>query len=342
MTALEEYARLEAAGLWRAAPGAQRQDVIVSLGEASLTIADLQDRALAHWSLAAVARANPGEIPALFHPDGDPGEQLELGDGSEDMIDAIERVRRAVDRRRPHPGRLRIAGIAAMLLLVVAIAVLWLPGAMREHALRVLPPAKRTEISEALMTQITTLAGRPCRTEEGVAALEALALRILGPGSRGRLVVLPDGGPAPTASLPDGRILLARTLVEDPAEPDVPAGFVLAERLRQEVQDPLEALVRGGGITASFRLLTLGELSPDVLRAHAQRLLTAAPAPLAPAVLLDGFEAAALSPRPYAFAVDVTGESVLPIIEAAPFTTPSGRPTLSDADWLRLQGICGT
>jgi hypothetical protein len=340
MTALDEYARLEAAGLWRASPGAQRQDVVVSLGEASLTIADLQDRALAHWSLAAVARANPGERPALYHPDGDPGEQLELGTGSEDMIEAIERVRRAVDRRRPHPGRLRLAVTAAVLAVFAAVAVLWLPGAMRDHALRVLPPAKRTEISEALLAEITALAGRPCRTEEGAAALDSLARRVLGPGADGRLLVFRDA-PAITASLPDGRILMARALVEDPAEPDVPAGYVLAERLRQQARDPLEHLVRDGGVMASFRLLTTGIVPRELLRAHARHLLTSKPAPLPDAVLLDGFEAAALSPRPYAFARDVTGESVLGLIEAAPFAAPAARPTLSDANWLRLQGICG-
>ncbi|MFP4451158.1 MAG: hypothetical protein ACLFP0_09545 [Rhodosalinus sp.] len=340
MTALEQYARLEAAGLWRASPGAQRRDVIVSLGEASLTITDLQDRALAHWSLAAVARANPGESPALYHPDGDPGEQLELGTGSEDMIDAIERVRRAVDRRRPRPGRLRLAGIAAMLLLGAVIAVLWLPGAMREHALRVLPPAKRTEISQALMAEIIALSGRPCRTEDGMPALDALAQRVLGSGGEGRLVVLRDG-PVATASLPDGRILMARALIEDPAEPDVPAGFVLAERLRQAAQDPLETLVREGGVTASFGLLTSGTLPPALLRAHAQRLLTARPATVADLALLQAFEDAAISPRPYALARDVTGESVLGLIEAAPFARTKPRPALTDSDWLRLQGICG-
>lgn len=340
MTALEDYARLEATGLWRASPDAQRQDVVVSLGEASLTIADMQDRALAHWSLAAVARLNPGEVPAFYHPDGDTGEQLELGEEAEDMIAAIERVRQAVERRRPRPGRLRLAGLLAALALIGAVAVLWLPGAMRDHALRILPPAKRTEISEALMTEIQALAGRPCRTPEGEAALDALARRVLGAEAGGRLVVLREG-PSPTASLPDGRILLARGLVEDPQEPDVPAGFVLAEALRQAAADPLEALVRAGGVAASFRLLTSGTLPQDLLRAHARALLTEPPAALPDEALLAGFEAAALSARPYAYARDVTGETVLSLIEADPFAQDPPRPVLSDADWLRLQGICG-
>jgi hypothetical protein len=58
MTALKEFQRLEAEGVWRATPTDQRKDVIVSLGDASLTILDLRENVLAHWSVAAVARAN--------------------------------------------------------------------------------------------------------------------------------------------------------------------------------------------------------------------------------------------------------------------------------------------
>jgi hypothetical protein len=44
-------------------------------------------------------------MPALFAPGDDATEELELTDA--EMIAAIERVRRAVERARPAPGRLR-------------------------------------------------------------------------------------------------------------------------------------------------------------------------------------------------------------------------------------------
>ena len=72
-TALSKYQRLEAAGLWRAdARPRKRLDVIVSVGEATLTITDMRERVQTHWSIAAIARANPGQRPAIYHPDGDP------------------------------------------------------------------------------------------------------------------------------------------------------------------------------------------------------------------------------------------------------------------------------
>ena len=62
MTVLAKYQRLEAEGIWRADPEAQRQDVIVAIGEATLTISAANGTALAHWSLPAIERLNPGEL----------------------------------------------------------------------------------------------------------------------------------------------------------------------------------------------------------------------------------------------------------------------------------------
>ena len=56
MTALQKYERLEATGLWRETPDGQRREVVVSIGDATLVISDLNDTALTHWSLAAVER----------------------------------------------------------------------------------------------------------------------------------------------------------------------------------------------------------------------------------------------------------------------------------------------
>ena len=123
MTALTKYARIEATALWRPTPDTQRQQVIVAIGDATLVITNFNDQALTHWSLAAVERINPGERPAIFYPDGDPGETLELNDSEEAMIDAIERLRQAIERARPHPGRLRLFSVLATVSVVLAVLV---------------------------------------------------------------------------------------------------------------------------------------------------------------------------------------------------------------------------
>ena len=151
MTALDKYQRLEATGLWRPTPDGQRTEVIVSIGDATLVITDLRERPLAHWSIPAVERANPGRRPAIYHPDGDPGETLEFPENEREMVKAIEKLRSAVDRRRPHPGRLRLLTFLATMAAVILLVVFWLPGAIRAHAVAVVPDVKRAEIGQSLI-----------------------------------------------------------------------------------------------------------------------------------------------------------------------------------------------
>ncbi len=340
MTALSQYQRLEASGLWRADAEAQRREVVVSLGDASLTISDLKDQPLAHWSLAAVRRGTPkGDLPVIYHPDGDPGETLELGSDASDMIAAIDKVLRAIERSRPHPGKLRLwigGGIAAA---VVTAAVVWLPGALLDYSSDVVPPVKRDEIGDALLNRITRVAGQPCSAPEAEESLRALGRRVLGPDRGGDLVVL-RGGIAQTAHLPGGRILLNHTLVEDPDDPDVTAGYVLAEAVRAQGSDPLVDLLENAGLFATLKLLTTGELPDTALDAYAEDLLSTARPAVAPARLLPAFAAAELRSSPYAYALDLTGESTLALIEADPRAAEGSRLVLTDAEWVRLQGIC--
>lgn len=340
MTALEKYQRLEASGLWRPAEDAQRTEVIVSIGDATLVISDSRERALAHWSLAAVERANPGERPAIYHPDGDPGETLEL-DGSEaEMIAAIEKLRGAIERSRPHPGRLRLAGLLLSVAAVVALGVFWLPDAARRHAVSVVPEVKRAEIGQDLLQHIRMVTGPPCTAGEGSAVLERLGRRVPSPTGPGQLMVVRDGVDQAT-HLPGGTILLNRALVEDYEEPDVVAGYVVAERLRAELRDPLDDLLDFGGLGATIRLLATGALPESVLQAYAKERLTQPPAALSDKVLLAGFTAWKIRSTPYAYASDISGETTYGLIEADPFASEAAPVVLPDADWLRLQGICG-
>ncbi|ETX27572.1 hypothetical protein [Roseivivax isoporae] len=342
MTALKEYQRLEATGLWRPEIGAQRREVVVALGDATLTIKDTSDRVLAHWSLAAISRATPrGQVPALFHPDGDPGEVLELPETERDMIDALERILRVVDRRRPRPGKLRVWLTGGAGAAILAAAVFWLPGALMTYSVNVVPQAKRAEIGSALLERITRVAGQPCDAPDAQAPLRRLAARVLGERRRDALVVLPEG-PPDTAHLPGGRILLNRALIEDPEDPDVPAGFVLAEALRAATSDPLEDLLRHAGLMASLQLVTTGGLPAAALDAYAEDLLTVRRNdPVPTQQLIDAFAKAELRASPYAYALDVTGETTIALIEADPRAREGSRQVLTDADWLRLQGICG-
>ena len=336
MTALNKYARIEATGLWRATPDVQRREVIVSIGDATLIISDLKDQALAHWSLAAVERANAGIRPAIYHPDGDPGETLELPEDEAQMIEAIETLRRAIDRTRPKPGRLRWLGMLMSFAVVVGFAVFWLPGAMRDHTLRVVPGVKRVSIGEALLKRVERVSGPACSDANGQAALARLGARL----KAGKLTVLPDM-PRTSLHLPGGMIVLGRSVIEDYEEPDVAAGYVLTEMANRAVEDPLHDLLRSVGIRENFRLLTTGDVSDAALDRYAEHLMARPPTVPETLAHLAQFKVAALRSTPYAYAIDITGETVLSLIEGDPMNGQLTEPLMSDADWLRLQNICG-
>lgn len=333
MTVLDEYQRLESLGLWRPETGAQRREVVVSIGEATLLLAEPNGRPLTHWSLPAMQRLNPGEIPALYAPDRTSGEELEIADAT--MTDAIERVLRALARARSRPGRVRGAAMLAAVLLAVALGVLWLPGAVTRYVAGLLPPAVERNIGRALLAEITTLTGAPCETAAGRRALDRLAERLF-PGAAPRLVVLPSAL-AGTASLPGGMVLIGRPLVEDHETPEALAGFLLAEDLRRAETPAILDALRRGGAAAAVAVMTRGELPRGVLSRHAAELVAGAPAPVPQETLARRMVEAGIAPRDHALALDVTGESVVTLFETRAQVT---RPVLSDGDWLALQSIC--
>lgn len=336
MTALKQYERIEATGLWRPTPDDQRREVLISIGEATLTISDFNDSALTHWSLAALERQNPGQMPAIYSPDGDPGETLELPATETTMIQAIERLQRAIHEARPHPGRLRILSVAGVIIAVAALFLLWLPGALKRHTVSVVPTIKRVEIGETVLGRIERVTGRACASEDSRPVLDALAQRT---GVR-QVVILPDGVRSGLL-LPGDIVLLNRSLVEDHEDPAVVAGYILVERARAMASDPLDELLDHSGPLASFRLLTTGGLTPEILDQYSERILAAPRPPVGEDQILSVFAQAAIPSSPYAWARDVTGESVLGLIEADPMAGRTLEPVLRDRDWVLLQDICG-
>ena len=338
MTALDKYARLETEGTWRSGADAQRRNVVVSLGEATLVLSDGAGRALTHWSLPAVTRINPGATPALFGPDSnDPnGETLELSDDA--MIAAIAHVQATVARRKPHPGRLRRVGLALSTLTLIILAVFRAPGAVIDYTVKVLPQVKRATLDDRLSAEFTRLTGAPCSSPFADAALNALATRLALP--KGTLEVR-RLGLAEIFVLPGGRIILDRSLIEDPSAAEVTAGYILAAQAQAWAYDPLAQVFESTGPMAAIATLTGNGPSQDRLAVYAETLLMSPSKPLDQELLLPVFKARMVASTPYAYARDITGETTLTLIEADPMTGSVAPPVLSDRDWLSLRSICG-
>lgn len=335
MTALKDFQRLEASGIYVPEAGSQRRDVVAALGSATLTLVDHRNVALAHWSLAAIERLNPGKRPAIYAPGEDTPERLETSD--ETLIRAIEKVRSAVERDRPHPGRLRGRLMYAFVALMLGLAVFWLPNALVRYTAGILPDATRQALGEDLLGQIGRIVGNPCADPAGLAALSTLSGKLSSPSP---VRVVPSGV-SDAAHLPGGTILLGRSVVEDYETADVVAGYILAEIERADQTDPLIALLQHAGLRATLKMMTTGTLPGHALDGYAEALLSEKPEPVAAEALLPRFNDAGIPSTPYAYAVDITGEKTLPLIEAVQTLPAAATPLLTDAEWVSLQGICG-
>ncbi|MBI1415728.1 MAG: hypothetical protein GC146_00765 [Limimaricola sp.] len=335
MTALAQYQRLECVGIWRAAPGDDRQEVVLSFGDATLVIADGSGLPLAHWSLPAIRRLNPGTRPALFAPGPDEGEELEVADDL--MIDAVETVRRAVLRRRPRPPRLRRVMLGLSIAGCLALAVFWLPDALVGQTLKLVPQVKRAEIGMSLLGLIQQKAGPTCRNPLGTAALSRLRVRVLGSDSPVRVVVTP-AALSGALVLPGAVVMVPRDLVERQDDPAVLAGYLLAAVTARGAADPLGAVLRDAGLPATLQLLGTGDLPSGALTHYAGAVLTAPrPAP-GTSALLQAMATAKVPASPYARAAKPGNAEAL--IAGDPATGADFPPVLSDADWVALQGIC--
>ena len=334
MTALKEFARLETIGTWHSEPGAEPRPVTISFGEATLVLSDDSGLPVTHWSLPALHRLNPNERPAIYAPDAEASETLEIEDDT--MIGALEKVRRAVAARQPRPGRLRQAVIWGGSALAIGLAMFWLPGALMQQTLSVVPPGKRSELGATLLGMVQEITGPSCRDPLGSEALSRMRDRLVGRNG-GQIVVLPEGLAGPLY-LPGGIIVLPQELLETTEDPAVAAGHVLATVASREEADPLDDLLRESGFGTVLRLLTTGDIPTDKLQAQAAHLATT-PAPRADdSVLLEHFASAGVPIGPWARATDPNGAASAVLVAAEPAATAG--PVLSDGDWVSLQGIC--
>jgi hypothetical protein len=337
MTALNEFDRLEASALWRPEGETQRVEVVVSMGKATLIISDLNDKTLSHWSLPAIERINgTNERLAIYSPGTDTDERLETEDDT--MIAAILRIQRAIERGTPRPGRLRTLVMGTTIASAAALAVFWLPGALVRQAVSIVPEVTRAQIGATLLSHVTRLSGQECTSVHGAQALLALKTQLMRP-SAGGVIVLRSGVQV-AQHLPGGYILLNRSVIEDFEDPDVVAGFIMAEQQRAAQIDPLEDLLRSAGLTASLKLLTSGQIPNKTLESYAEKLLRQDMQPVNMDQLATRFIEAQVRPQPYAYAIDITGVSTLPLIEAGDLNTEETEPVLQDGEWVALQGIC--
>lgn len=337
MTALKEYARLESGGIWRETPEDTPRDVVVSFGDATLVVSDSSGTALTHWSLPAVTRLNPGTRPALFAPDADVPETLEIEDTL--MVDAIEKVRKTIAKAQPRPTKLRHLSTILVLAGIVAAAVFWLPGALRDQTLSAVPQSKRTEIGATVLGHIQFLTGPSCRGPQGRQALSQLHTRLLGRDADGQIIVAPTGF-ADAVALPGGIIVLDKAIPETTDDPAITAGYILSAHTARTATDPLYPILEAAGLQTTFTLFTTGDLPSDVLKDYAKALVAGDIPPRDPVALVASFDSAQVPSTPFGTHLAGTDRPLPMLIAQDPLGGKDVAPVMRDGAWVALQGIC--
>ena len=327
MTALAGIERLETTAFWRAGAEAPRQEVYVTLGEAELVVQDFAGTALSHWSLPALVRRNPRRMPALYAPHEEAGEDLEIAEP--EMIAALDRVVSAVETGRRRPGALRRLLLATAIVVALVTMLAWLPGALRRHAVDIIPPAQARDIGDRMLDALARRAGTVCNSIPGDEALASLRQR-LAPTRPLRLAVLSELEP-PALALPGDLIVLSNRTLDSHDDPDVAAGHLLASIVTARTAPPLRAFLRDLGLVDLARLLASGRVPDHAVASRVEALLADPPELPVDERLRAAFDAAHLAWAPWA---DAAGR---PTAGAAPSDMP---PSLDDTAWLALRDIC--
>ena len=344
MTALEKYARLEGTGLWAASREDQRREVVVNFGDATLVISDSRSmQVLSHWSLPAVERLNPGTRPALYSPDGDPGEVLEIDDAL--LIDALKELQSALKPERTLWARMRRPVFAALSAAVVLGGALIVPPALVDHTASVVPMSKRVEFAEAFRHDLLRGGAHLCHSPYGDPALGALQRALFQTPAR---IVVMRGLPAeePRVQHVMGRLFIIDARLLDEAESaEALGGAILLAAQRSAEEDPLRPLLRHAGVVATFRLLTSGELPDAAIRGYAMAIYRAGVTTPAIEPLLERFARVELSTRPLTdnpYPLDPSVSALQASLrERDPMgSEPARASLLSDGQWVSLLNIC--
>ena len=331
MTAIKEFERLESLGLWRETTHAQRKEVVISFGDTTLVLSDINNRPLTHWSIAAILHSGAGENGTIFTVDDMGEETLEIDDPT--MIAAIGKIRASIDARRPPPGRLRWFIGAAVLISFLSFSLFWLPNALTRYAAGIVPDSKAVDIGDSLLKSIRKTTGLACSSPSGERALRRLEDRAIGaPSNRIRIIAM---GSRPSLHLPGGSILLNYRLTTQSDDASLLAGYAIMERAAQDETAPLLALFKSLGVRKTLSFLGTGNIQDADLEQFADNRLFGPLATPRAQTMLDLFEVAQV-PRGR-FAAHAKRPDLLETPDLEP---EKYDPILNDNDWISLQEIC--
>jgi hypothetical protein len=206
MTALDKYTRLEALGQWRESPEHAPTEVVVSFGNATLLLSDLNETPLGHWAMAATSRLSVDGSKATYTPDSEGFETLEIDDAQ--MVEAIAQVSLYLtDESRKIP-RLRWVFLTILISALAALSYVT-PQLLRDQAVRITGPESARKLGADM---IATLGIQICQEPRADTARDLFQSRVFPDGSAVLVIVKDDPN---TSIFPGGIVLIAEKTLRE-------------------------------------------------------------------------------------------------------------------------------
>ena len=263
MTAIDKYTRLEALGQWRESPDEPPREVVVSFENATLVLSDLDEKPLCHWAMAATFRLKLDGASAVYTPDTEGFETLEINDA--EMVEAIAQVSLAavtITRRTPWLRWIFLVFLAGIIGAILYSA----PNLLRAQAIRMtaLESARKlgTDMVAALDTDI-------CREPRGDIARALFQSRLFTDGS---IVLLITRGQKQASAFPGGVVLIDSSTLQSMQSPDELATLTTA--LAAQSKSTLAQLFEASSPRELFQYITSGELSEERLAKVARNTIS--------------------------------------------------------------------
>lgn len=262
MTAIDKYTRLEALGQWRESPDQPPREVVVSFGNATLVLSDLDEKPLCHWAMAATALLSRDGTKAVYTPDTEGFETLEIDDA--EMVEAIAQVSRAataVIRRTPW-----LRWIFLAFVLTVAAAILYTaPSVLRSQAVRMTGHESARKLGTDMLAALNA---DICREPRADAARELFQSRVFPDGRT--LLIISRNQPQANA-FPGGVVVVGGDALQAMRAPNELAQ--LTTNLSAQSESTMNQLFESSSPRELFEYITSGKLSDERLAEAAKDII---------------------------------------------------------------------
>lgn len=262
MTAIDKYIRLEALGQWRESPDEPAREVVVSFGNATLVLSDLDESPLCHWAMAATSRLTLDGAKAVYTPDTEGFETLEIDDA--EMVEAIAQVSSASASIKRQTPWLRWVFIAFIMATIGAISYVT-PSLLRSQAVNMTGPESARKLGADM---IAALDVDICREPRAGIARELFQSRVF-PDGRTLLIVARN---QPRARVfPGGIIVIGSDALQAMKTPGELAA--LTTTLFAQSETTLVQVFETSSPRELFEYITSGRLSDERLASAAQNII---------------------------------------------------------------------